>query len=45
MTDRMRNEYIRGSAQVEQFGDKVAETRMRWFGMRGEMVDMLDKGC
>ncbi|KAK3572727.1 hypothetical protein QTP86_006995 [Hemibagrus guttatus] len=30
--DRIRNEYIRGTAHVEHMGDKVRETRLRWFG-------------
>lgn len=28
----MINEYIRGKAQVEEFGDNVSETRLRQFG-------------
>uniref|UniRef100_A0A8C4T800 Short chain dehydrogenase/reductase family 42E, member 2 n=1 Tax=Erpetoichthys calabaricus TaxID=27687 RepID=A0A8C4T800_ERPCA len=30
--DRIRNEGIRGSAQVGRYGDKVKEARWRWFG-------------
>ena len=30
--DKIRNEYIRGSAQVGRFGEKVREARLRWFG-------------
>lgn len=30
--DRIRNEYIGGTAQIEQFGDKVRDTSLRWFG-------------
>ncbi|KAI2660071.1 hypothetical protein H4Q32_022673 [Labeo rohita] len=30
--DRIKNEYIRGTAQVGQLVDKVRETRLRWFG-------------
>ncbi|KAK3558182.1 hypothetical protein QTP86_012373 [Hemibagrus guttatus] len=30
--DRIRNEYIRGTAHVGGLGDKVRETRLRWFG-------------
>lgn len=30
--DRIRNEYIRGTAQAVCFGDKVGEARSRWFG-------------
>lgn len=40
-TDRIRNEQIRGTAQVEWFGDKVREASLRWFG---RIVDMPDKG-
>ncbi|KAK3553162.1 hypothetical protein QTP86_031739, partial [Hemibagrus guttatus] len=30
--DRIRNEYIRGTAHVGRLGDKVMESRLRWFG-------------
>ncbi|KAK3546076.1 hypothetical protein QTP70_020445 [Hemibagrus guttatus] len=30
--DRIRNEYIRGTAHVGRLGDKVRESRLRWFG-------------
>ncbi|KAK3514739.1 hypothetical protein QTP70_029689 [Hemibagrus guttatus] len=30
--DRIRNEYIRGTAHVGHMGDKVKEARLRWFG-------------
>ncbi|KAK3519797.1 hypothetical protein QTP70_004955 [Hemibagrus guttatus] len=30
--DRIRNEYIRGTAHVGGLGDKVREARLRWFG-------------
>ncbi|MCJ8736618.1 hypothetical protein PDJAM_G00014560 [Pangasius djambal] len=30
--DRIRNEYIRGTAHVGYLGDKVREARLRWFG-------------
>jgi hypothetical protein len=30
--DRIKNEYIRGTAHVERFGDKAREARLRWFG-------------
>ncbi|KAK3506655.1 hypothetical protein QTP70_012527 [Hemibagrus guttatus] len=30
--DRIRNEYIRGTAPVGRLGDKVREDRLRWFG-------------
>ena len=30
--DRIRNENIRGTAHVRCFGEKVRETRLRWFG-------------
>ncbi|MCI4395558.1 hypothetical protein PGIGA_G00182000 [Pangasianodon gigas] len=30
--DRIRNEYVRGTAHVGRLGDKVREARLRWFG-------------
>ncbi|KAK3558413.1 hypothetical protein QTP86_018017, partial [Hemibagrus guttatus] len=30
--DRIRNEYIRGTAHVGHLGNKVREARLRWFG-------------
>ncbi|KAI5624268.1 hypothetical protein C0J50_16161, partial [Silurus asotus] len=30
--DRIRNEFIRWTAHVGRFGDKVREARLRWFG-------------
>ncbi|KAK3519647.1 hypothetical protein QTP86_002962, partial [Hemibagrus guttatus] len=38
--DRIRNEYIRGTAHVGRLGDKVREARLRWFGhvQRREMI-------
>ncbi|KAK3539909.1 hypothetical protein QTP70_019554 [Hemibagrus guttatus] len=30
--DRIRNEFIRGTAHVGRLGDKVREARLRWFG-------------
>ncbi|KAF7687645.1 hypothetical protein HF521_014873, partial [Silurus meridionalis] len=32
MMDRKRNKFIRGTAHVGCFGDKVREARLRWFG-------------
>ncbi|KAI5106213.1 hypothetical protein C0J45_3910, partial [Silurus meridionalis] len=32
MMDRIRNEFIRGTAHVGCFGDKVREAPLRWFG-------------
>ena len=32
--DRIRNDYIRGTAHVRCFGDKTREARLRWFGQR-----------
>ncbi|KAK3511140.1 hypothetical protein QTP70_032093 [Hemibagrus guttatus] len=39
--DRIRNEYIRGTAHVGRLGDKVREARLRWFGhvQRREMTE------
>ena len=30
--DHIRNEYIRGTAQVGRFGENTRETRLRWYG-------------
>ena len=30
--DKIRNEYIRGTAQVGRFGEKTRETRLRRYG-------------
>ena len=30
--DKIRNEYIRGTAQVGRFGEKTQEPRPRWYG-------------
>ena len=30
--DKIRNEYIRGAAQVGRFGEKTREARLRWYG-------------
>ncbi|KAI5088777.1 hypothetical protein C0J45_21349, partial [Silurus meridionalis] len=38
---RIRNEFIRGTAHVGRFGDKVREARLRWFGH----VQRRDMGC
>ncbi|KAK3543099.1 hypothetical protein QTP70_010645 [Hemibagrus guttatus] len=40
--DRIRNEYIRGTAHVGRLGDKVREARLRWFGhvQRREMYNL-----
>ncbi|KAK3518771.1 hypothetical protein QTP70_012673 [Hemibagrus guttatus] len=41
--DRIRNEYIRGTAHVGRLGDKVREDRLRWFGhvQRREMCTVV----
>lgn len=38
--ERIRNENISGTAKVEQFGDKIGETRLRCFSH----VEMKDSG-
>ena len=30
--DKIRNEYITGTAQVGRFGEKTREARLRWYG-------------
>ena len=30
--DKIRNEYIRGTAQVCRFGEKIREARLMWYG-------------
>ena len=30
--DKLRNEYISGTAQVGRFGEKTRETRLKWYG-------------
>ncbi|KAK3538646.1 hypothetical protein QTP86_010341 [Hemibagrus guttatus] len=43
--DRIRNEYIRGTAHVGRLGDKVKEARLRWFGhvqRRDKILHMAD---
>ncbi|KAK3532082.1 hypothetical protein QTP86_007080 [Hemibagrus guttatus] len=42
--DRIRNEYIRGTAHVGRLGDKVREARLRWFGhvQRRERMGIYD---
>ncbi|KAK3564321.1 hypothetical protein QTP86_012406 [Hemibagrus guttatus] len=44
--DRIRNEYIRGTAHVGRLGDKVREDRLRWFGhvQRRETLANLTSG-
>ncbi|KAK3566779.1 hypothetical protein QTP86_004518 [Hemibagrus guttatus] len=43
--ERIRNEYIRGTAHVGRLGDKVREARLRWFGhvQRRDMEVMFNK--
>ncbi|KAK3512706.1 hypothetical protein QTP70_023157 [Hemibagrus guttatus] len=45
--DRIRNEYIRGTAHVGRLGDKVREARLRWFGhvQRKESLSILVGEC
>ncbi|KAK3570084.1 hypothetical protein QTP86_010231 [Hemibagrus guttatus] len=43
--DRIRNEYIRGTAHVGHMGDKVRETRLRWFGHVQRREKMAELKC
>ncbi|KAF7640909.1 hypothetical protein LDENG_00006140 [Lucifuga dentata] len=46
--DRIRNEYIRGTAHVRCFGDKVREARLRERDTeryRGGIVNISVEGC
>ena len=37
--DKIRNEYIRGTAQVGRFGEKTREARLRWYGPKRRFMD------
>ena len=37
--DKIRNEYIRGTAQVGKFGEKTREARLGWYGHLRRKVD------
>ena len=39
--DKIRNEYIRGTAQVGRFGETEREARLRWLG---KMLGILGEG-
>ena len=43
--DRVRNEYVRGSVGVDSIVDKIAQSRLRWFGhvSRKEEDDVVKK--
>ena len=44
--DKIRNEYIRGTAQVGKFGEKTREARLRWYGyLRRKDDGYTGKGC
>ena len=30
--DKIRNEYVRGTAKIEKLGDKLPNARLRWYG-------------
>ena len=30
--DKMRNEYVRGTAKIANLGDKLRNARLRWYG-------------
>ena len=39
--DKIRNQYIRGTAQVGKFGEKTRQAGLQWFGR----VQRKDDGC
>ena len=43
--DKIRNEYIRGTAQVGQFGEKTRQDRGGLDMYRGKMMGILGEGC
>ena len=44
--DKIRNEYIRGTAQVGRFGEKTREARLRWYGhVQRKYRGILGEGC
>ena len=47
--DKIRNEYIRGTAQVGKFGEKTREARLRWYmdtyGGNIIVMGILGDGC
>ena len=40
--DKIRNEYIRGTAQFGRFGEKTREARLDMYG--GKMIGILGEG-
>ena len=30
--DKIRNEYVRGTAKIAKLGDKLRDARLRWYG-------------
>lgn len=43
--DRIRKKHFRRTAQVEWFGDKLREARLKWFGhVQRRIVDVLAGG-
>ena len=37
--DGLRNEYVRGSVSVDSIRDKLAQSRLRWFGHDQQHVE------
>ena len=37
--DKIKNEYVRGTAKIAKLGEKLRGTRLRWYG-RGEKVSL-----
>ena len=41
--DKIRNEYVRGTAKVAKLGDKLQNARLRWYGHAKRKEDYMGK--
>ena len=39
--DKIRNEYMRGTAKIAKLGDKLRNARLRWYGH----MERREEGC